>query len=61
MFKVGGYLFKGGAFVWQSRVYVHKTFKVRRCSIYHVLLYLGIVSIHMVPLSRRGKGEELQV
>jgi hypothetical protein len=27
-----GCLLKGGAFVWQSRVYVHKPFKVRRCS-----------------------------
>ena len=27
-----GCLFKGGAFVWQSRVYIHKQFKVRRCS-----------------------------
>ena len=27
-----GCLFRGGAFVWQSRVYVHKPFKVRRCS-----------------------------
>jgi hypothetical protein len=27
-----GCLLKGGAFVWQSQVYVHKPFKVRRCS-----------------------------
>ena len=27
-----GCLFRGGVFVWQSRVYVHKPFKVRRCS-----------------------------
>ena len=34
MFNVQGWgcLFRGGAFIWQSRVYVHKPFKVKSCS-----------------------------
>jgi hypothetical protein len=31
--RLGVSIFRGGAFVWESRVYAHKPFKVRRCSL----------------------------
>ena len=49
-FNVQGWvcLFKGDAFVWQSQVYVHKPFKIMRCS------FRGGVQSNMFHCTRMG-------